>query len=104
MTNSSHALVLIQLDVLTAVLEQHGLWSTRPPTPEALASQQPFACDTLRFEQWLQFIFVPRMQALIEAGSPLPRHMQVAPMAEETLPSYPEVIAILHKLDNAVRQ
>ncbi|WP_258876037.1 YqcC family protein, partial [Pseudomonas aeruginosa] len=30
--------------------------------PEALASPEPFCVDTLALEQWLQWIFLPRMK------------------------------------------
>lgn len=50
---------------------------------QALASREPFCCDTLSFEQWLQFILIPRMGALIAGNHPLPSNIAVAPMAEE---------------------
>lgn len=60
-----------------------GLWSSEPPSAEALASQQPFAIDTLSFPQWLQFIFLPRMYYLLENGHQLPGNCGIAPMAEQ---------------------
>ncbi len=53
------------LDALEAALRHNGLWGNERPSRQALASQQPFACDTLALEQWLQFIFIPRMQTLL---------------------------------------
>ncbi|PRO73011.1 pseudouridine synthase [Alteromonas alba] len=66
---------------LEEILKAAGLWSAVTPSQEALASQQPFACDTLAFEQWLQFIFIPRLQALLKTNT-LPPPMQIQPMAE----------------------
>lgn len=64
-------------------LQQSGLWSDCPPTSQQLTSQAPFAIDTLAFEQWLQFIFLPQLrQYLTEHGS-LPPAMDVAPMAQQ---------------------
>jgi uncharacterized protein YqcC (DUF446 family) len=60
-----------------------GLWQQQSPTPQALASTEPFAVDQLSFNQWLQFIFLPRLQQMIAAGLPLPDNCSVAPMAEE---------------------
>ncbi len=60
-----------------------GLWAAEPPSAEALASQQPFCVDTLDFEAWLQWIFLPRMKQLLEAGEPLPTASGIRPMAEE---------------------
>ncbi|AWN14617.1 hypothetical protein SALB1_0410 [Salinisphaera sp. LB1] len=55
------------------------------PAPAAMASRTPFCADTLTFTQWLQFIFVPRMRDLIEAGGPLPAASGIAVMAEAKL-------------------
>lgn len=62
-----------------------GLWDAEAPTAEALASREPFCVDTLRFSQWLQFVLLPRLQVLLEAGAPLPANSQIAPMAEQSL-------------------
>ncbi len=73
------------LDELEAELREQGFWSDVPPTPEALASKQPFAVDTLTLPEWLQWIYLQRLRALIEAGLPLPTGAQVKPYAEEAL-------------------
>lgn len=72
------------LESIASELKQLSLWQETPPSPEAMASQQPFCVDTLTFQQWLQFILVPRMQALLSAGQPLPHSADIAPMAEES--------------------
>ena len=74
-----HALLI---DV-EAHLRQMGLWESEPPSAAALASTQPFCIDTMGFEQWLQFIFLPTMYRLLEAGESLPTECAIAPMAEE---------------------
>jgi uncharacterized protein YqcC (DUF446 family) len=74
-----HALLI---DV-EAHLRQMGLWQLEAPSPEALASDQPFCIDTLGFEQWLQFIFLPTMYELLASGEALPTQCGIAPMAEE---------------------
>lgn len=62
-----------------------GLWAADRPDAELLASQQPFCVDTLSFEQWLQWIFVPRMAVIIEQGRGLPGGFGIAPMGDEAL-------------------
>lgn len=59
-----------------------GWWQEQAPGAEALASQEPFCVDTLSFEQWLQWIFLPRMKQLLEAGAALPSVSGIQPMAE----------------------
>lgn len=59
-----------------------GWWQEQAPSAEALASQEPFCVDTLTFEQWLQWVFLPRMKQLLEAGAALPSVSGIQPMAE----------------------
>lgn len=70
------------LKQLEQELMHHNLWSTLPP--DQLNSSVPFAADIMPFESWLQFIFIPKMDALIQQGRPLPNNMQITPMAEVT--------------------
>ncbi|MGE4405661.1 YqcC family protein [Pseudomonas sp.] len=71
-----------QLLLIERELRVLGLWATVPPTPEALASSEPFCVDTLPFEQWLQWIFLPRMKTIVEGGLPLPAVSGIHAMAE----------------------
>lgn len=64
-------------------LRRARLWEDELPSEEALASDQPFAIDTLQFHQWLQFILLPRMHMLVEERLPLPSACGISPMAEE---------------------
>ena len=66
-----------------AQLRHHGLLESEPPSGEALASRQPFCIDTLRFPQWVQFVFLPQLTDRLRAGEAMPDYCEVAPMAEE---------------------
>jgi len=72
--------VLIDIE---AQLRQLGQWHKVRPTTEALASDQPFCVDTLTLPQWLQFIFLPTLYAMLDEGQALPERCGIAPMAEE---------------------
>jgi len=79
------------------------LWDNEMISAEALASEQPFAVDTMTFPQWLQFIFLPRMYFIIDKNIQLPGNCGIAPMAEEyfsvlSLPSSP-LLSYLRKID-----
>jgi uncharacterized protein YqcC (DUF446 family) len=95
------AALLIDLE---AQLRQRLLWDADEPAPEALASTQPFCIDTLSFPQWLQFMFLPRMRALLDADLPLPAQCAIAEMAEMHFGSGDAVavIALLREIDLAV--
>ena len=85
---------------LEELLKAAGMWSAVTPSQEALASQQPFACDTLAFEQWLQFIFIPRLQILLKTHT-VPPPMQIQPMAEVTWQrNYLSVQRVLVRFDS----
>lgn len=70
---------------LENALRSNGLWEQTPPSEEALASDEPFCVSTLAPTQWLQWIFIPRMDALLDAGSELPRNFTVTLYLEEAL-------------------
>lgn len=71
-----------QLLLIERELRLQGLWDEVPPSAKALASVEPFAVDTLEFEQWLQWIFLPRMKAILEQNLPLPAASGIQEMAE----------------------
>lgn len=75
--------VQLLLQQVEAELKAIALWQDVAPTPAALASTTPFCLDTLSFNQWLQFFFLPKMQYLLDAQLALPQNMAIAPMAEE---------------------
>ncbi len=69
------------LTALEQALKVAGEWHSQPPAPAALASQAPFCIDTLSFTQWLQFVYLERMQVLVIKRKPLPKTSDVASMA-----------------------
>ena len=75
--------VAILLNQIEAELKACELWALVAPSAEAMHSTAPFFCDTMPLEHWLQFVFLPRMWALVEGRLPLPQQIAVCPMAEE---------------------
>ncbi|MBQ4831650.1 YqcC family protein [Pseudoalteromonas sp. MMG010] len=87
---------------LTSLLQQHKLWQTSPISPCALQSNVPFCHDTMAFEQWLQFVFIEKIQYIIDQKQPLPRNFAIAPMAQMMLANQPgsaDIIDVLNQLD-----
>lgn len=72
--------LLIELE---DALKQCQLWQQKPPAPEAFLSREPFCVDTMSFTEWLQWVFIGRLRALIDAQGLLPSGSQVAPLAAE---------------------
>lgn len=85
---------------LETALKAEGLWSASAPSPMALASTAPFAIDTLSFDNWLQFLFLPRMRQLLSTGMPLPTTLKIAPAAELGLPgSAVRTLTVVKQID-----
>lgn len=83
---TQHEQVEPALRSLQQALMQAGHWSESDISAEALASKQPFCLDTMNFSQWLQFVFIPNIQALIDAQQELPclvKGQGLEPMATE---------------------
>lgn len=91
---------------LEAEMRGIGLWQADAPSAEALASVLPFCHDTLSLPQWLQFIFLPRMKILLEAGAALPDRCGIAPMAEESFHfadlNTARLLALLRQIDDTL--
>jgi uncharacterized protein YqcC (DUF446 family) len=75
-----------------------GWWSEAPPSEQALRSVEPFCVDTLEFEQWLQWIFLPRMKIILEQDLPLPNASGILEMAEMVYASRQQETRFLQQL------
>lgn len=81
------------LDQLETELRRLNLWSDVPPSPEALASTAPFAVDQLTLPQWLQWIYIQRLRALLDANKALPHGALVKPYADQYFDQQPQMRA-----------
>jgi len=93
---------------LEAEMRHIGLWEIQPPTDEALDSLTPFCHDTLRFEQWLQWVFLPKMKRVLETEEGFPASSDIAPLAElrfEQLPQHTEqLLALIEAFDRFINK
>lgn len=83
-----------------------ALWQSLPPSERALASTQPFALDTLSPTQWLQWVFIPKMQYLIESNSEVPSGFEISPYFEQAMGDKAqllELLPIIKQIDEAVK-
>ncbi|MDD0824695.1 YqcC family protein [Mannheimia sp. AT1] len=92
------ATVKQHLSDLKIVMHIHQLWENTPPSLEAMANPQPFCMETLTPTQWLQWIFIPRMEAILEANADLPRNFAITPYLEEALKNESYLVAISEPL------
>ena len=95
--------VLLELEAELRLLDW---WQEDKPPARALASQQPFCMDELDFEQWLQWVFLPRMKAILESGQPLPSQSGIFVYAEECLRQHGKrpahLLALIKRFDELI--
>ncbi|MRX27587.1 YqcC family protein [Kangiella sp. HZ709] len=85
-------------DLIESALKESELWSIQAPSQEAMESTMPFAVDAMPFEQWLQFIFLPRMRQSLANGQLPPGPAQIFPIAEEVYKNNSSAKALLDAL------
>ncbi len=104
---SQHIQVQQLLMQLQTAMQQDQLWLSEPPAA-AFNSTEPFCIDTMSFVQWLQFVFIARMQALLDAQANLPTNASITPLAEEYFRingiQAPQVMAALAQLEQCLSQ
>ena len=100
---TKRAQLICLLDNLQTEMDQQGLWEQQAPAPSAFDSSTPFFADTMAFSQWLQWVFIGRFRAILDADHPLPGQCDVSPMAEEALKGMDqdvsEIIDLLKRFD-----
>lgn len=96
-------------DVLLEVeanLRTSGKWDHQQPEASHLESRIPFCMDTLRFEQWLQWIFLPKMKLAIEQTTPLPTNSSILVYAKECLhkddPGTHHLLKLIKRFDDLI--
>ncbi|PSU28854.1 YqcC family protein [Photobacterium lutimaris] len=100
MDKSRHCQLL--LDRLTTVLQEYEHWDVELPPAEALSSNQPFAIDILRCEQWLQWIFIPKLNHMLAMKMALPAAFEISPYVEEAMKEnkgQAAILAVTRELD-----
>ncbi|MFW2440008.1 MAG: YqcC family protein [Arenicellales bacterium] len=63
-------------------LRSLDLWEEVQPPLHDLQSQMPFCYDTLRLPQWLQWVFLPRCQQMIQTREGIPEKSDIHSIAE----------------------
>ncbi len=77
----SHQAVAAAIDAVEAEMKQVGVWEIEEPTPGALAAGGAFGTKSMAFEQWLRWIFVPRVRQILDEHGPFPPKSQVSQQA-----------------------
>lgn len=94
---------------LEASMKAADLWRMPTPDAEAFASQQPFCIDTMSLPQWIRFVFIARLNALMDARAAMPAKCEVAPavaayLQQEKTPAHHQLLIVraVEKVDQIV--
>ncbi len=92
---------------IEAEMKRIELWEEERPALSRLGSPQPFCFDTLRFQQWLQWLFLPRMRRILAAGGAgMPSESGIHAYAEECLREDPrdtdELLSLIRRFDEVI--
>tara|TARA_Y100001960_G_scaffold330522_1_gene424762 strand:+ start:4389 stop:4706 length:318 start_codon:yes stop_codon:yes gene_type:complete len=88
---------------LEETMRSANLWQESGIKQSLLNSQQPFCHDTLKPEQWLQFVFIAKLEHLIKVGFPLPANCDITPYFDEALKEHAqvkEITKLTKQIDN----
>ena len=98
-----YGVVAAKLDEIEQEMKRVGLWQEGPLEPERYNFSSAFAMDTMSFDQWLQFIFVPRVRGIISEGGKFPASSSVGAQAVREFDTYPNaqrLISLLSEFDS----
>jgi len=94
----SYEVVAQKLDQIEAEMKRVGLWQDKPLDPEQYDFRAAFAGDTMAFPQWLQFIFLRNVRAIIASKDKFPASSQVGAYAVREFDTYAEDTSRLQRL------
>lgn len=90
---------------IEAELKRLNRWSFEPLAPEKLVNMGAFGSNTMAFEQWLQFILLPRIQTIVQEKGEFPENSMVASYAIREFDGDPEtgpLHNLLYELDKLI--
>ncbi len=93
--------VATQLDRIEEEMRTSGLWQDEPLKQEQFRFSEAFAMDTMAFQQWLQFVFMPRVRDAI-AGDNFPASSNVGAQAVrefDTVAAASQLVSLLSDFD-----
>jgi uncharacterized protein YqcC (DUF446 family) len=90
--------VQTKLDEIVAEMKRVGFWQNEPLLPEQYDFQAAFAMDTMAFNQWLQFVFVPRVEQILDSQGTFPYRSQVGTQAIREWDGVPEAAHLIELL------
>lgn len=86
----SHELVQQQLGAIEAEMKKIGFWQNEALEAEKYNFKAAFAADSMAYPQWLQFVLIPRVKAIIQSKGLFPAGSMVGVKAIREFDGYSE--------------
>ncbi len=102
-----HTLAITKANEIEAELKRLNRWSVEPLPPEKFENMGAFGSNTMAFEQWLQFILIPRIYAIVEEKGDFPKDSMLASYAIRVFDGDPEagqLHDLLYELDKLINE
>ncbi len=102
MNDKFNAKVLKKIAEIEAEMQQAGAWSDKPFNKKLLKDMGPFGGRTMPFENWLQFVLIPRTHEIIKNKEIFPQNSQVGTYAIKEFDGrneYSKLISLLCEFD-----
>lgn len=90
--------IRIAADAIETEMRRVGVWSETPPSDAAFRFTRAFGADTMAFEQWLQFVFLPRVRDLLRSGGEFPPRSDVGVYAVREFDGRDELSSLVSRL------
>lgn len=94
--------IYLQLEEKILEIEEEmkkiGTWEIQAPAPEAYENMGAFGGRTMAFEQWIRYVFIPRVREVIKDRAPLPPSSSVGSYAVREFDGRPETDRLIHIL------
>ncbi len=106
-TFQPYELVLIKAGEIEAELKRLNRWSQSALPSEKYNDMGAFGENTMSFEQWLQFILIPRINEIVETKGEFPDGSMLAPYAIRYFDGDPEaddLHQLLYDLDTLINK
>lgn len=102
-TSEFYQTVYKKIDDIESEMKSSGAWSNKALDPVLLEDMGPFGNNTMPFENWLQFVFIPAVKDIIKNNDEFPETSQVgnyAVYAFDAQPAYQNLTYLLGEFDD----
>ncbi len=96
-----------EIEKIENEMKRIHMWQDDPLPSEKYEFKEAFASDTMTFNQWLQFIFVPRVHEVLDTNGGFPPRSMVSTKAIREFDGYDEageLVKLLSEFDDLINK